>query len=158
MRIIFDKLANDTITVIEEDSNTATGYPAGCGVLEGDKDTVLKVAAIMGLDTTQIPDNNMTIEQIRVYKKRNFCDKLYNLFLTDNEKINIDTSTNVQIAQTLLLFDQFIRAGAVRSIYDMLMQMPASILPEVPDKTSEYRKQEILQLCEEFLTELDGVQ
>jgi hypothetical protein len=80
MRVVYDKLSKEIVTVIE-DENSITAFPANLGVIQGDAEMIVQSATAIGLDVSQIPNLDMSPERKEVIQDRLFCREIQNKLL-----------------------------------------------------------------------------
>lgn len=100
MRVVYNKLNNQIVQVINDDA-TITAYPADYGVFQGDEDFIKTVAVSLELNISQISGITMTVDEIQVYKDRNFCKQLQmKLLAAQKSSLTLSGATYRQLTET----------------------------------------------------------
>ena len=122
MRIIYDKLTKDIVTVIADD-NSITAFPAGMGVIQGDDDVVKELAVALGLDVSQKPNFNMTQELQKVIKDRTFGNKIINEYLSENKALDLNAVDSIAQLQKFMSLKALLEVGAIGAALAALNQV-----------------------------------
>jgi hypothetical protein len=154
MRLIYDKISNEIIKVIE-DGNSITAFPENLGVIQGDLGTVATIAALIGLDVSQIPGINMTPELRQVLKKRKKGQDILNRFLAENEQLQISAEQNIAQLSAMVNVKQMLESGALATARQMIANIPGEVFLVTPGyESGEHRKQTYLEEIDTYIADL----
>jgi hypothetical protein len=119
MRIIYNKSTNEIVSVIEDD-NSITSFPPTMGVLQGDDEFIKITATALGLDLSLINSLNITPEEKKLYKDKNFGKKLVDKFVLENMEVDIDEVETLNIFTNFGTLKGLLESGAIGAAKNFL--------------------------------------
>ena len=96
MRVIYNKLTLEVISVVE-DENSISHFPIDNAVIQGSDDLIVKVAYAVGLDVSQITGLIMDENYKLVLKDRSFCEKIKNKMLASQKTAPINDNATYKM-------------------------------------------------------------
>lgn len=146
-------LTKDIAAVVVDEGTSTTAYPIDeYGVIQGDSNTIMTIAVALGLDTSQIPEIDMTPELKQVILKRQKGQEIFNRFLAENEQIVISTEDNLNQLGALINVKQMLESGALATARDLISMIPGESFITTPGYASgEERKQSYIDELNTFI-------
>lgn len=129
MRLVYNKLSKEVVTLIEDD-NSITSFPPDYGVIQGDIEMLSEIAAIQGIDVSQFEELNMTNERKKVLLRLHRCKMVKLRFLEENASITIENSAS--LLQAFMNVSMLLDLGDAKTALTILQGMDEATFPVTP--------------------------